>query len=61
MINVRQGTFETNSSSTHSLIISEKGEANYLPLAKHIKIEWIDTNDYYVLDSLTEKIYAVII
>ena len=52
MINVREGCFETNSSSTHSLIISDRSDAGYIPLAKHIKIEWIDTDDYYVLETL---------
>lgn len=60
MIQIRRGTFETNSSSTHSLIISDKGEDGYIPLAKHIKIEWIDTDDYYYLSSLTEKISYLI-
>jgi hypothetical protein len=56
MINVRKGTFETNSSSTHSLVVLKIGVEGYIPLAKHIKIEWIDTNDYYVLDTLEEKL-----
>lgn len=56
MINIRQGTFETNSSSTHSLIVSDYKSDTYISLAKHIKIEWIDTDDYYVLESLKEKI-----
>lgn len=56
MKQVRYGTFETNSSSTHSLIISDNKNEEYIPLAKHIKIEWIDTDDYYYLDSLRDKI-----
>ena len=56
MKQIRNGVFETNSSSTHSLIISDRSDAGYIPLAKHIKIEWIDTDDYYVLETLGEKI-----
>ena len=56
MRNIRKGTFETNSSSTHTLVMSEKEEKEYIPLGKHIKIEWIDTDDYYELDSLVEKL-----
>ena len=56
MKQIRNGVFETNSSSTHSLIISDRSDAGYIPLAKHIKIEWIDTDDYYVLETLEEKI-----
>ena len=56
MKQIRNGIFETNSSSTHSLIISDRSDAGYIPLAKHIKIEWINTDDYYVLETLGEKI-----
>ena len=56
MKQIRNGVFETNSSSTHSLIISDRSDAGYIPLAKHIKIEWIDTDDYYILETLKEKI-----
>ncbi len=56
MKQIREGTFETNSSSTHTLVVTYRKNDNYLPLAKHILIEWIDTNDYYVLESLKEKV-----
>jgi hypothetical protein len=55
MKQIRKGTFETNSSSTHTLVLVGEME-DYLPLAKHIKINWIDTDDEYVLDSLVDKV-----
>ena len=55
MRHIRMGTFETNSSSTHSLVVTDGKLTNYIPLAKSIKIKWIDTDDYYVLDTLEEK------
>lgn len=60
MLNIRRGTFETNSSSTHSLVVSEKGEEGYVPLAKHIKISWICTDDEYFLESLNDKLSYLI-
>ena len=56
MKQIRQGTFETNSSSTHSLVVLAQEQENYIPLSKYIKIEWIDTNDYYMLETLQEKL-----
>ena len=55
MKQIRTGTFETNSSSTHSLVVTDKQQAEYIPLARHIKINWIDTDDYYILETLEEK------
>ena len=60
MKQVREGTFETNSSSTHSLVVMKQKQNNYIPLAKHIKVEWIDTNDQYMLETLTEKLSYLI-
>ena len=60
MINFREGTFETNSSSTHTLVIGGYVSENYIPISKHIKIEWIDTDDYYVLESFGDKISYLI-
>ena len=62
---IRYGTFETNSSSTHTLVIpsgvadlkkKNKDLRNYLPAAKHAKIEWICTDDYYTLTTFEEKL-----
>ena len=59
MKQIRQKTFETNSSSTHSLVLGNRMD-NYIPLSKHLKIEWIDTDDYYFLDTLEGKLSYLI-
>lgn len=60
MKQIRNGVFETNSSSTHSLIISNRSDEGYIPLAKHIKIQWIDTDDFFGLETLEEKLSYLI-
>lgn len=60
MIKIRKGTFETNSSSTHTLVFGKNTDEENMPLAKHIKIEWIDTDDYYYLEGVKEKLSYLI-
>lgn len=55
MYSIRRGIFETNSSSTHSLVIGEEYE-NYIPISSHIKIQWCDTDDSYCLTTFQEKL-----
>lgn len=60
MFKIRKNTFETNSSSTHTLVVSKEPKIDYIPLAKHIKIQWIDTNDFLGLETLEEKLSYLI-
>lgn len=60
MIQIRNSVFETNSSSTHTLVIRNKSIDDYLPYGKHIKIQWIDTDDYQILETLQEKLSYLI-
>lgn len=54
MEKIRQGVFETNSSSTHSLTIGKKLEKNYLPYGNNLKIRWFDEEE--TLTTLQEKV-----
>lgn len=53
---IRYNTFETNSSSTHSLTIKRYKDDFYLSESNKIIVEFIDTNDYISLTSLKEKV-----
>ena len=55
MKNVRENTFETNSSSTHSLTYIRKQE-NYLPKGNELKIRFIDTDEEFSLSTLEDKV-----
>lgn len=55
MKKVRNKTFETNSSSTHSLSYT-KGNYNYLSKSSTLLIDFIDTDDEYSLSTLREKV-----
>lgn len=55
MKNIRENTFETNSSSTHSLAYIRKQE-NYLPEGNELKIRFIDTDEEFVLSTLEDKV-----
>ena len=54
MEKIRQGVFETNSSSTHSLTVGRKMEKNYLPYGNNLKIKWFDEEEN--LATLQEKV-----
>ena len=54
MEKIRQGVFETNSSSTHSLTIGRKMEKDYLPYGNNLKIKWFDEEEN--LATLQEKV-----
>lgn len=57
MKTVRERVFETNSSSTHSLICTRKmDDYEYLPNSDKIIVDFIDTNDEYRLTTLREKV-----
>lgn len=56
MKKIRNKTFETNSSSTHSLSIGHKLENKYVPKSDDIKIRWINTDDETVLTTLKDKL-----
>lgn len=60
MIQIRNSVFETNSSSTHTLVIGINDIDDYLPYGRHIKIHWIDTDDYQILETLEEKLSYLI-
>lgn len=55
MKTIRVNTFETNSSSTHSLTYIRKQE-NYLPKGNELKIRFIDTDEEFVLSTLEDKV-----
>lgn len=52
----REKVFETNSSSTHSLVYHKGNEENYAPKSKKIIVNFIDTNDEHILYSLRDKV-----
>ena len=55
MLSIRRNTFETNSSSTHSLNFEENN--NYLPIIGNIiTIKFIDTDTDFIYASLSEKV-----
>lgn len=54
---VREGVFETNSSSTHSLVyIDRHDREDYVPKNSTIKVRFIDTDDEFSLSSLEDKV-----
>ena len=54
MEKIRQGVFETNSSSTHALTVGKKLEKDYLPYGNNLKIRWFD--EERTLTTLQEKV-----
>lgn len=57
MKKTRDSVFETNSSSTHSLICTRKmDDYEYLPESDKVIVDFIDTNDEYRLMTLREKV-----
>lgn len=52
---IRQETFEANSSSTHSLVIKTYKE-KYLSPSSTLVVDFINTDDCYVLSTLKEKV-----
>lgn len=56
MKKIRKETFETNSSSTHALVIGKFLGDDYTPYGKTLKIRWIDTDDEYSLSTLKDKV-----
>lgn len=55
MKTIREDTFETNSSSTHSLTYIKRQE-NYLPKGNELKIRFINTDEEFVLSTLEDKV-----
>lgn len=53
---VRLNTFETNSSSTHSLVLKNYTDNDYVSISNKIIVEFIDTDDCGRLHSLKEKV-----
>lgn len=51
----RKGIFETNSSSTHALSLTNK-ENDYIPKSDKIIIQFVNTDDDIVYSSLKEKV-----
>lgn len=54
--NIRFNTFETNSSSTHSLTLKNYNDEHYLSPSNKVIVDFIDTDDEYVLTTLKEKV-----
>ena len=55
MKTIRQGCFETNSSSTHSLTIGKEIK-DYVPEGKYLMIDFVYTDEYSTLTTLKEKV-----
>ena len=55
MKKIRTDIFETNSSSTHSLVYTKATEG-YYPPGKKLAIHWADTDDDYNYSTLEEKV-----
>lgn len=53
---IRRRTFETNSSSTHSLVVTNELKDKYMPLTDTIMIRWINTDEETSLSTLRDKI-----
>lgn len=53
---IRVNTFETNSSSTHSLTVKNYIDDDYLSPSNKVIVDFIDTDDEYSLDSLKAKV-----
>lgn len=53
---IRKRTFETNSSSTHSLVVTNELKDKYMPLTDTIMIRWINTDEETSLSTLRDKI-----
>ena len=54
---IRRNVFETNSSSTHSLIyVGPKSSEDYMAKNPTILVQFIDTDDWRILSSLEEKV-----
>lgn len=56
MKKVRKDVFETNSSSTHALSITEGSQSDYLSPSSTLVVEFIDTDDCGTLCTLKEKV-----
>ncbi len=56
MKKVRASIFETNSSATHTLVLSNIDEVSYYPPGSKIAIRWADTDDDYCYTTLQEKV-----
>ena len=56
MEKIRKNIFETNSSSTHALVIGDFEGKDYAPYGKNLMIRWIDTNEETHLSSLKDKV-----
>lgn len=52
----REKVFETNSSSTHSLVYSKNNVEGYAPKSDKIIVNFIDTNDEHILYTLRDKV-----
>lgn len=56
MRKVRNNVFETNSSSTHALVMRNKGYEEYLSPSDTLVVMFIDTDDCGTLVTLQEKV-----
>ena len=53
---MRNKTFETNSSSTHSLVLKKYAADSYTSASNKIVVDFIDTDSMYRASSLKEKV-----
>lgn len=53
---IRNGVFETNSSSTHALVYNSKENYDFLSPSSQLIINFVDTDDDTTYDTLREKV-----
>lgn len=53
---IRNGVFETNSSSTHALVYNNKENYDFLSPSSQLIINFVDTDDDTTYDTLREKV-----
>lgn len=53
---IRNGVFETNSSSTHALVYNSKENYDFLSPSRQLIIDFVDTDDDTTYDTLREKV-----
>lgn len=52
----RNNIFETNSSSTHSLVLNNQGISDYIAPNSTILVKFADTDDDYIYSTLQDKV-----
>ena len=56
---IRNGVFETNSSSTHALVYNSKENYDFLSPSRQLIIDFVDTDDDTTYDTLRDSIKRI--